>query len=128
MTKCGWKFLIAVLLAAGCGGGGVELGDVSGRVTLDGKPLPNALVRFQPEKGGRSAQGITDADGRYKLNYSARDTGALAGKSKVLITTGSLEDSSRRSEKVPKKYNDETELTAEVTSGDNAINFDLRSN
>jgi hypothetical protein len=45
----------------------------------------------------------------------------------VLITTGNLEDSSRRSEKVPKRYNDESELTAEVKSGSNVIDFALES-
>ena len=118
--------VLAMLLVVGCGPSGVQLGEVKGRVTLDEKPLPDALVRFLPEKG-RSAQGITDPNGEYKLDYSPRDAGALVGKSKVMITTGSLEDTSRRSEKVPKKYNDETELTADVQSGDNTLNFDLKS-
>jgi hypothetical protein len=113
-----------ILSMAGCSGSGVDLGEVRGKVTMDGQPLPDALVRFVPDKG-RSAQGITDANGEYKLDYSNRDAGALVGKSKVLITTGSLENP--KAEKVPAKYNNETELTGDVTSGSNTINFDLKS-
>jgi hypothetical protein len=116
----------ATLFAAGCGSD-VELGGVTGRVTMDGKPLPEALVRYIPEGGGRSAQGRTDADGMYRLDYSAASEGALVGKSNVMITTGSIEDPRHRDEKVPLKYNYETTLTADVTSGDNEINFDLQS-
>jgi hypothetical protein len=116
----------AVLFAAGCGSE-VELGGVSGKVTMDGKPLPDALVQFFPEGGGRSAQGRTDAEGMYKLDYTARSEGALVGKSKVMITTGSLEDPRHRDETVPKKYNYDSTLTREVTSGSNVIDFELES-
>src|SRR2546430_14060115 len=113
-----------ILSLTGCGSSEVPLGNVTGRVTLDGKPLAGSLVRFMPEQGGRSSQGITDADGRYKLDYSSRSEGALVGKSKVMITTGRLEDRSRRSgESVPKKYNDETELAVDVKRGNNRLDF-----
>lgn len=118
----------ALCFLTGCGGSEVPLGDVTGRVMMDGQPLPNALVRFMPEKGGRSSQGRTDSDGRYKLDYSARSEGALVGKAQVMITTGSLEDRTRRaSETVPRKYNDDTELTAEVKRGSNELDFDLKT-
>jgi len=66
--------LAIVLLLAGCSGSAVPLGNVAGRITMDGKPLAGALVRFIPETGGRSSQGMTDADGRYTLDYSSRDS------------------------------------------------------
>jgi hypothetical protein len=119
---------LLVLVLAGCSSSDVPLGAVSGRVTLDDKPLPDALVRFIPEPGGRSSQGMTDADGRYTLDYSSRSEGALVGKAKVMITTGSLEDRVRRTnERVPKRYNDETELTADVKRGSNHLDFKLSS-
>src|SRR5690606_23808547 len=41
--------LAAMLLLAGCGGAdGPELASVSGTVTLNGQPLPHAVVQFQP--------------------------------------------------------------------------------
>ena len=122
-------FLVAAVLiaATGCGGGSeVDLGEVTGTVTLDGKPLPNAYVQFIPQGGGRPAGGTTDEAGNYKLIYSASAAGALVGPAKVSITTGDPEDP-KRPEKLGPGYNSKTTLTAEVTPGDNVHNFDLTS-
>ncbi len=115
------------LFAAGCGSDEVELGSVAGKVTVDGKPLPNALVQFLPQAGGRSSQGRTDEEGSYRLDYTAREAGALVGTSKVMITTGNIEDPKHRDETLPLKYNYESTLTAEVESGSNELNFELQS-
>ncbi len=57
MTVC-----LTMLLSMGCGGGDMpELGDVSGKVTLDGKPLVGINILFTPEKG-RPAGGVTDEE------------------------------------------------------------------
>lgn len=45
-----------------------ELGDVYGKVTLDGKPVPNINILFTPESG-RAAGGVTDEEGNYELKY-----------------------------------------------------------
>lgn len=80
-------------LATGCGGGGPSLARVSGRVTLDGKPYPNAVVSFQPVGGkdnpnpGAGSMGVTDADGRYVLLYDNRIEGAVVGTHRVRIGT-----------------------------------------
>ena len=46
--------LLTVLMigsvCVGCGDGGPPLGKVQGTVTMDGNPLPSALVTFMPEK------------------------------------------------------------------------------
>ena len=47
---------------AGCGNS-PPLGTVSGRVTLDGQPLAETTVEFQPASGS-PAYGVTDAEGR----------------------------------------------------------------
>src|SRR5262249_12226146 len=99
----------ALVLVAGCPDG-VELGQVGGRVTMEGKPLENALVQFFPSEGGRSAQGRTDENGTYRVEYSARDSGTKVGRSKVMITTGNLEDASHRSEKIAFEFNYESNL------------------
>ena len=117
--------LLAML--CGCGRAEVEVAPVSGTVTMGGKPLPEALLRFCPEGGGRSAQGITDKDGNCTLAYTNHQNGARVGKTKVLITTGPLEDTSRRKETVPKKYNDASELIVDVEPKSNVINFDLEA-
>ena len=54
-------FSLICVLAIGCGSGGPTLGTVTGQVTLDGKPLPNALVTFMPEGEGGAATGARQA-------------------------------------------------------------------
>ncbi|MCI0462253.1 MAG: carboxypeptidase-like regulatory domain-containing protein [Gemmataceae bacterium] len=74
-----------LLLASGCGG--KKPVKVSGVVTLDGKPLPNATVSFNPaEAGGQSANGRTDSSGAYQLTTYNTGDGALPGDYKVTVT------------------------------------------
>lgn len=150
--------LTAVLLFTGCWGGGneVELGAVSGVVTMDGEPLADAMVIFVPEQDGNPSSGRTDSNGKYELKYLSDARGALVGKHKVSIITADplktdesdpmaaeavefprpFGDSSqlptkpekiKKEEPIPAKYNSATELTAEVSSSGNTINFDLTS-
>lgn len=110
-----------------CGCGGVardvpKLGQVTGVVKLDGQPLANAMVQFVPEHS-RMSGGKTDDQGKYELNFNERLKGAAIGKHKVRITVGTPMEP----QKIPPKYNVQTELTAEVKEGNNEINFDLKS-
>lgn len=126
--------LLCVLPAAiGCSGkpkDQPELGKVTGRVTLDGEPVPNVAVHFMPI-GGRSSIGITDQDGKFVMAYLPKIFGAKVGKHKVAIKTHYNDETDPEAqmgiEKIPKRYNGDTELTAEVKPGDNVINFDLKS-
>ncbi|MGE3818462.1 MAG: carboxypeptidase-like regulatory domain-containing protein [Isosphaeraceae bacterium] len=55
---------------AGCGGSEVELVSVTGTITLNGEPLPNAEVCFTPDpsqKFHESAMDVTGPQGNYKL-------------------------------------------------------------
>ena len=76
-----------LLMATGCGG----YASVSGQVLLDGKPLANATVSFQPEKG-RASYGRTDAQGNYRLSYTDKQDGVRPGKCVVRITTAEERD------------------------------------
>jgi hypothetical protein len=115
----------AVLFVSGCGGG-PGLGNVSGKVTLDGQPLAGALVEFQPSEG-RGSIGSTDAQGVYKLSYTENSQGAVLGKHTVRITMADDEEEQKPGGKIPARYNSQSELTAEVKSGSNEHNFDLQS-
>jgi hypothetical protein len=118
----------ALLVCLGCGGG--DVGYVEGTVTMDGNPLPDALVTFQPESG-RPSYGRTDGNGRYELIYTKDAKGAVPGKHTVTISTlqEGDPDAGGKSipEKVPAKYNTNTELTREVTPGSNKLDFELSS-
>jgi hypothetical protein len=55
---------VALALMAGCGPG---QGKVSGRVLLDGKPLPGGLLTFQPTAGRqRAVSAVIDENGHYE--------------------------------------------------------------
>jgi len=129
---CGAAMFLALGLLAGCGGqDGPPRGTVSGKVTLDGQPLAGATVTFYPE-GGRPSVGITDESGNYELAYTADKSGAAVGKHTVRITTAQISGEGvspdKMKEKLPAKYNDQSELTVEVASGSNQnVNFDLTS-
>src|SRR5690554_4043220 len=59
-------FPLLLVTVAGCGGS--DLPTVTGRVTLDGAPLPNAFVEFVPTEGqGSTSSGRTDEAGEYDL-------------------------------------------------------------
>lgn len=85
-------FAAAAVLAAGCDGG-PQLASVSGVVTLDGKPYPNAAVSFQPlasannDSPGMGSTALTDENGRYTLTTIDGKKGAVVGNHKVRIQT-----------------------------------------
>jgi hypothetical protein len=137
IRRDGSLFLAAMtagLLVAGCGSGGPEIAYVTGRVTLDGKPLPNATVVFIPENG-RPAGARTDADGNYVLNFSEGRQGAIPGKALVRISTlrDAEQDDQGQSiagspETIHANYNTNTQLTFTVEPRKkNVANFDLKS-
>lgn len=84
--------VLGTLAVAGCGGG-PKLAPVSGIVTVDGKPYPNAVVSFQPvamkngDNPGRGSVGKTDKDGKFTLKYEGQEPGAVVGKHVVRIVT-----------------------------------------
>ncbi len=114
-----------------CGCGSDKLATVRGTVTLNGQPLQNALVEFQPTAlGGSPSSGMTDAEGRYELMSTFERAGALPGEHSVSIRTGGTRvDSTSQEvefkESVPAKYNTQTELKRTVEPGRNVLDFDL---
>jgi Carboxypeptidase regulatory-like domain len=86
MTRC-WcrRALVAAVLVAGAGCGGGHT--VEGVVTLDGKPLHWATVTFTSQDGsGRTASGVTDEDGRFRLTSVKYGDGVRPGDYKVTVT------------------------------------------
>jgi hypothetical protein len=122
--------LLSALLLNGCGSEGPELGSVSGTVTLDDRPLAEAIVEFQPAAGSPS-EGVTDSSGSYQLRYTAKKKGARLGTHQVRITLSTRTDAHGQKVDVPQllpaRYNRDSELTAEVKPGSNELDFPLRS-
>lgn len=108
----------------------LDFGEVNGKVTLNGEPLSDATVRFQPEFG-RPSYGRTNQSGEYTMLYMGEAWGALVGNNSVAITTeNQIEDqitgkTSFVREFLPKKYHSETTLSAQVEPGENRFDFAL---
>jgi hypothetical protein len=136
--------LVASLLAlvpGGCDSGSSEVDPlprvtVSGTVTLDGKPLPEGKVQFQPDS---SSSGVMTAgeinDGKFAIEQAK---GPVPGKYRVMISSrpvykinpGENPGSANPGpEKVPRKYSGASPaLEAEVTADSpNSFEFTLTS-
>jgi hypothetical protein len=133
-------------LGLGCGGEKIPpLFSVTGKVTLDGKPVSGATVVFfldakvgaKAKKGDdqpmpRRIAGSTDDDGNYELAYGENHQGAPVGNYKVGISAVEFEpgddEDEVRPNNVPGKYgNPNTSgFTAVVKEdGDNEFNFEM---
>lgn len=146
--------LIATLFV-GCGSRGPALYSVTGKVTLDGQPVPNVNVAFFPSDAKLpSSGGVTNSAGVYKLTSSQGMAGAVAAKHKVSVyggqASGTTEPSARpegmykvggpkdaRSKSVapknespvPERYSsaDKSSLEREVAAKSNVIDLELSS-
>ena len=119
-------FVLLAMSFAGCAKTGSDLAPVTGRITLDGKPLEKADIVFQPDGSKPPSSGRTDADGRYELAYKRSVMGGMLGSNTVRITISP--DVVADPPNIPARYNTESELTKEVKSGQNEFNFDLTTN
>ena len=125
--------MMALMLQVGCEPSGPDIARVQGTVTMDGKPLPNAIIMFVPV-GGRPSVSETDANGKYVLEFSGGRKGAIPGINRVEINTGRLayEKDGKNypavKESVPAQYNRLTTLEFNVEAGkSNTADFALKS-
>ena len=127
------------LLLSGCGDA-VPMAPVTGTVTLDGKPLEltpplaSGTVTFVPATEGLPyAYGEIGPDGTYRMKTDDHGDGAAIGKYRVMIGASEYEsDDPEAAMKrlLPFKYSLDSQsgLTADVTEGENVIDFILMSN
>ncbi len=104
---------MVLLLALGCGSGTCE---VTGTVTFDGQPVPHGDIVLNDVEGRLGPDYGKIEDGRFALQ-------AKPGRKKVEIRA-SREVPERKTEMgayfedyIPRRYNAETTLTADVTPG-----------
>lgn len=97
------------------------LGKAAGKITVNGKPLAGAMVKFHPnpanKKDNRSSSSVarTDADGNYEVQYVKEVMGAAAGPHLVDIRAPGQDGR----ERIPKEYNRRSVLKVEVKEGSN---------
>ncbi|MDA1214049.1 MAG: hypothetical protein O2955_16155, partial [Planctomycetota bacterium] len=100
------------------------LGNVSGVITFNGAPLPNAEVVFRPvmgdQEGAQAASiGVTNDQGEYTVDYVMNVKGAAVGVHRVEVRA---RDENGR-ERIPPEYNVQTTLNFEVKEGSNQADF-----
>jgi len=118
---------------AGCGvllvvlGCGSDRAEVSGRVTrADGSPLVGARVIARSDATGKSANGVTNGDGRYVLSTVEPGDGVPAGDYKASVIEFRGTGDNMRPASIPTKYGnpDESGLTFAVAGGEEKV-FDV---
>lgn len=107
---------------------------ISGRVTLDGQPVPGALVAFHqptaadPTKFARVADGLTEDAGTFQLSTYTANDGVPTGEYLVTVTrTKATDDGKPPANLLPARYGkaDATPLRISVTGKMNEIALDL---
>lgn len=136
--------ILAVVALAGCGS---NRASVSGQVKLAGKPLSNATIYFQPERGPL-AQSRLDEEGRYELTTPGVGNSVAPGTYRVYLAVSpseadelaksQLTEADFRAGKMPAPHQNQipagfekyfsaskTDLVREVTAGSSNFDFDL---
>jgi hypothetical protein len=137
-------FLAVGLAAAGCSGSGDDLPrePVSGTVTMDGQPLIDGVIQFNP--AGEATAGATQVPGGGPIKGGQfsipRESGLVPGNYNVAINAAEKRDRTKPAqvgggkatelakELIPARYNTMTELKAEIKKGvPNEFKFALES-
>lgn len=122
--------LIALLIAVGCsyGGPSYSLSPASGTVSMDGKPVANAVVVFHSESAP-IASAITDSSGQFQLATGSHGEGIAIGDFLVQISSNAeTKDSSGKAISIPIVYSENgVEVVKIAQGGENSFAFNLKS-
>ena len=119
-------FLLVCSLLLGCSGDGKY--PVTGTVTWNGEPIPadhNGHVTFMPVDASIAPDSGPIVDGVYSFRSTPGEKKVeiliSRPKGKVIESMGMAPEEMY----IPEKYNELSELTVEVTAGENQLPFDL---
>jgi hypothetical protein len=123
---------LLLLTGVGCSGGKATSGTVNGRVTLDGQPLKQGVVRFIPLDGKSPTASAVIADGQFstsvplgemRVEFSASK---VVGKHKAYDAPDSpvVDDVV---ELIPARYNTNSQQRITVKQGSQEESFALTS-
>jgi hypothetical protein len=119
--------LICLMITQGCSSGGKV--DVTGQVTLDGKPLEDGTIDFV-SANGPTAGGIIE-HGRYMVPMDEGERRVFIKGFKTIATKYFSGNSGRtypvKEQIVPKKYNADSSLRIQIDSSHSTHDFALES-
>jgi len=117
---------------AGCGrDDGPKLASVTGKITIDGKPVAGAGIQLiSQEPNGSVSYGRTDESGEYEMAFGQNRMGAFPGRNKVILNSDSRVsvggENYDGAEVFPPKYNTRSEEFVDVKDGTNVFDFDVK--
>jgi hypothetical protein len=120
-------FVVVAIFVGGCSRGR-PMGDVQGKVTLNGQPLSKGAVRFVPVNGETQATGGTIQDGSFRVAVPvAKQRVEISANEVDLEKTPPNANGDQIVMKilVPPRYNIQSELTLDVVAGLNEPEYQL---
>ncbi len=127
-TKNSLLVVVTLIAMGGCGPSGPLKYPVRGSVTFDGEPIPEGYITFVPENPSWAPEAGPITNGRFGFRARPGANKVEVEASKFIgpeIKTMGLRP---KEAYIPRRYNFETTLTAEVTGdGNNDYEFDLES-
>jgi len=125
-------FFLVLGLLAGCNGG-FAVGEVSGTVSFDGKPVEIGSISFISADGSKPSAGGAITDGKYAVSNvpagptKVRISGVRVTGQKKMYDAPDSPVVTTSAEMLPPKYSDDkrTELRYDVQSGAQTKDFDL---
>jgi hypothetical protein len=124
-------WLVAAFLAPGCSTG-PQSAIVTGEVTLDGRPIENGRIAFQPLDGKSQSGGAEIKDGKFSAEVPLANMKVEINGNKQVGTYKPYDTPQspvlpKLVEIVPSKYNVNSELTLDVKKGLPPQKFELKS-
>jgi len=118
------------MLSVGCSAqnDGPPLSDVIGNITLDGQPLEQGRIIFDPTDGVGTSYGAIIASGKYNARLSAGPKSVSIFSYRPSKTILDFEGNPSVEQFLPDRFNSKSTLTAEI-SGERkqSVDFELQS-
>jgi hypothetical protein len=118
---------LALLSQTGCSKPKIPTGEVTGKITINGKPVPGLFISFVPQEKIRPAMGKTDAAGNYRAQFVAKQSGVPLGP---CVAQFSLYHGEGTRNYLPAKFNEQAskipELNLNITEVGLVFDYDIK--
>lgn len=135
LSKTVQGLVVLALVMTGCSDPYAGRFDLSGKVTLEGQPLQDGTITFEPLENQKTASGGTITNGEFKVE---RKDGLAVGKYRVLITAGDGKTPANEEEAggpsganilsmdlIPPEWNTESKQEITIKDGENKFEFTI---
>lgn len=131
MPRSLWAAVAALFVFAVVGCGGPVEGTISGTVTMDGQPLKEGLIRFEPTGPNAHPVDVPITDGKYTATLAPGEAkvsiraNKVIGKTKMYDTPDSP-TVDKVVELIDPQFNDTSTLRHTVTSGQQSKDWEVK--